>query len=146
MVSWLFVIADRAALHWVLSQQRMAFRSHVHTHGLTVGDDVVVYATRGCWHNPTRDRAQVAAIGKIASSVKERPIDVAGEGLARHCRLRLEIVLPEREGFPFSDLVDRLRLTRGRSHWGPLLRRTIVALDPGDFALIRDAIMAANLA
>lgn len=132
MSGWLFVIGEREGLRWVLTQQQMAFRAHVPTVRLSEGDDVVVYATRGCWHNPTRDFAQVAAIGRIASPVCVEPVDVAGEIMAAHCALDLDVVLPERAGLPFSDLLECLQLTQGRTSWGPLFRRTIVALPPAD--------------
>lgn len=115
----------------------MAFRSHVNTSHLTAGDAIVIYATRSCWHNPTRDRAQVAAVGRIAAKVVHMDTEVGGETMPQRCDLSFDVVMPERHGIPFADLVGRLALTRGREHWGPLLRRTIVPVLDADVAIIR---------
>jgi hypothetical protein len=143
MAGWIFVIGERNALHWVLAEQRMAFREHVNTDRLKPGDSIVVYATRGCWHNPTRDRGQVAAVGTIASPVVPSSVDVSGEIMPYSCRLALEVVLPERHGVPFDTLVTRLPLTRSRTHWGPLLRHTIVKLSAMDIKVIQSAVAKA---
>lgn len=140
MAGWLFVIGEENALHWVLAEKRMAFRGHVNTTRLKPGDLIVVYATRGCWHNPTRDRGQVAAVGTIASPVVAAPVEVSGEIMPHSCDLAFEVVLPERHGLPFDTLVARLPLTRSRTHWGPMLRRTIVGLSDTDVKVIRTAI------
>jgi hypothetical protein len=140
VAGWLFVIGEREALRWVLGSREMAFRAHVDTSRLAPGDDVVIYATRGCWHNPGRDRSQAVAVGTIASAIRASAVDVAGEAMPRRCSLDLEVVLAERAGVPFNDLVGRLDLTRGRAHWGMAMRRTIVSLTGRDVATIRRAV------
>lgn len=100
----------------------------------------MIYATRGCWHNPTRDRAQVVAVGSVASPVSHTSVDVAGETMPQHCDLALDVVLAERGGIPFTDLVGRLSVTKGRDNWGPVLRRTIVALADRDIVTVRRAV------
>lgn len=141
MSAWIFVIGERDALRWVLERERMAFRSHVHTDALAEGDDVVIYATRGCWHNPTRDRSQIVAIGTLAGPVAAGPITVAGERMARSCPLALTAILPDRNGVPFERLVDRLRMTNGKTHWGLVMRRTIVPLCAADHRTIVAAVV-----
>jgi hypothetical protein len=140
VAGWLFVIGDGDSLRWVLGKRRMAFRAHVKTSHLSPGDATVIYATRGCWHNPTRDRAQILAIGSIASPIRNKPVGVAGETMPQYCDLVFDVVLPERGGVPFTGLVEQLSLTKGRANWGPLLHRTIVSIGDGDVAAIRGAV------
>jgi len=122
----------------------MAFREHVRTELLAVGDQVGIYATRGCWHNPTRDQAQVAAVGTVASPVRTRSVAVHDEVMPRSCRLRLDTVLEERRGVPFQLLVNRLALTKGRQSWGPVMRRTIVSLTDDDMMIIQSEVRHAS--
>jgi hypothetical protein len=55
----LLILGDRDALRWVLRNERMAFEAHRRKDvtRLAVGDTLFVYTMRGCFHNPTRDRA-----------------------------------------------------------------------------------------
>ena len=57
----LLVIGEREALVWVLSEQRMAFPAHraAEAVALAPGGLLLIYTTRGCFHNPTRDRGRV---------------------------------------------------------------------------------------
>lgn len=53
----LLIIGERAALSWVVSEQRMACpagRSNA-ARALEEGDEVCLYTTRGCFRNPRRD-------------------------------------------------------------------------------------------
>ena len=58
MATYLLVIGDREALGWILAEQRMAFSSmsRPHVRALSPGDTLLLYTTRGCFKNPTRDR------------------------------------------------------------------------------------------
>jgi hypothetical protein len=51
---YLLVIGDAAALAWVLAEQRMAFPASRRSQAmaLEVGDELLIYTTRGCFHNP----------------------------------------------------------------------------------------------
>ena len=71
--NYLLVIGERAALAWVLAEQQMAFpvlrRSQAMA--LEVGDELLIYTTRGCFHNPTRDAGRVMALASVATSVHD---------------------------------------------------------------------------
>jgi hypothetical protein len=59
--TYLLVIGDREALGWILSAERMAFPDfrRAETRSLKSGDRLLIYTTRGCFKNPTRDRGRI---------------------------------------------------------------------------------------
>src|SRR6202051_2908697 len=68
-VGYLLVIGERDALAWVLTTQRMAvpdYRSR-EVSALEPGDQLFLYTTRGCFHNPTRDRGRVVGVAKATT-------------------------------------------------------------------------------
>ena len=73
--SYLVIIGDREPLAWVLSNQRMAFPGHraQEVSALREGDEMLLYATRGCFRNPTRDRGRV--IGRATATSVVRKLD-----------------------------------------------------------------------
>ncbi len=54
-------IADREPLAWIVREQRTAFAEHRarEAASLTAGDVLLLYTTRGCFRNSTRDRGRV---------------------------------------------------------------------------------------
>jgi hypothetical protein len=70
---YLLVIGEAAALAWVLAEQRMAFpafrRSEVMK--LAIGDELFIYTTRECFHNPTRDVSRVIGLANVTSEVRD---------------------------------------------------------------------------
>jgi hypothetical protein len=70
--AYLVVLGERDAIRWVLEQQRMAFpatpRSEVAALG--PGDHLLLYATRGAWHNPGRDRGRIIGSATPLSAVR----------------------------------------------------------------------------
>jgi len=57
---------------------------------LTVGDRLLLLTTRGCWHNPTRNRIRVIGEAEVATQVHayDEPVTVAGREFTRGCELR----------------------------------------------------------
>ena len=72
---YLLVIGDRAALAWVLAEQRMAFPAlrRSQAMALEIGDELLVYTTRGCFRNPGRDRGRVMGLAKVTTHVVTWP-------------------------------------------------------------------------
>lgn len=134
------MIGEAEALEWVLREKKMAFRSHVRTSELAVGDRVAIYASRGCWHNPTRDRAQLAAVGVIRTSISQGSIDVGPETMPAWCDLSLTACLPSRQGLEFAPLTPRLSFINNKQAWGASLRRTIVRVPEKDLDLMEKAL------
>src|SRR4051794_30479661 len=87
--SYLLIISDREALSWVLTTGRMAFPAGRATavSSLRAGDELFLYTTRSCFHNPARDRGRVVGRGIATSSVKhlDRPVEIAGRRFSHGC-------------------------------------------------------------
>lgn len=89
----LLIIGDRAALSWVVTEQRMAFpagRAKV-AHALGEGDEVFVYTTCGCFRNPTRDLGRVIGRATIVSPVRvlDEPVVFNERSYSEGCRLKV---------------------------------------------------------
>ncbi|MER5182666.1 hypothetical protein ABT009_30675 [Streptomyces sp. NPDC002896] len=94
MCSYLLILGEREAVAWVLRERRMAFppgrRAEVAR--LEPGDELLIYTTRGCWHNPGRDRGRVIGRARVASPVNvlEVPIEIAGREFTSGCDLDVQ--------------------------------------------------------
>src|SRR5262245_6430447 len=92
---YLLVLAEREALAWVLRHSRMAFPARPRRRevmALKTGDDLFLLTTRGCFHNPTRDRTRV--IGQATPLGPAVQLDEAYELHGRvfplGCELRID--------------------------------------------------------
>lgn len=137
----LLIIGDRAALSWVVTEQRMAFpagRSKV-ARALEEGDEVLLYATRGCFRNPARDLGLVIDRALVASPV--RVLDeavVCGERtFTEGCCLEVSGLAGFREGLVLRDLVPRLSVFPDPVTWSVRLRRASLTLPQGGTDLVR---------
>ena len=115
----------------------MAFRAHIDATGVSPGDEVALYVTRGAFHCPTRDFSQVVAVGHFGGSVTGKKVLIAGEEFPQSVPLRLGTVLPEREGMPFGPLVERMSFIVKKAGWGPYLRRALVRIPDEDMSVLR---------
>jgi hypothetical protein len=72
MASYLMPIADREPLMWILHERRTAFPSYRRSDAerLAAGDRLLLYTTRGCFHNPTRDRGRVIGVATVRHAAK----------------------------------------------------------------------------
>lgn len=137
----LVLISDRDALAWVLSNARMAFASNRRraAEALRVGDNLLLYTTRGCFHNPTRDRGRVigaATVGSLVVQLQE-PVVFGDREFAYGCDLLIEHLAPFGEGVVMAELVDELRLFPKPAAWSAVLRRSLVPLERQDAELLR---------
>ncbi len=71
--NYLLVIGEATALAWVLAEQRMAFPAlrRSQAMALEIGDELLVYTTRGCFHNPGRDAGRVMGLAKVTTHVRD---------------------------------------------------------------------------
>lgn len=80
--SYLLILGHRDALAWVLTNGRMAFgdRSVAQARRLQVGDELLIYTTRGCFKNPTRDRGRVIGLATVQTEpvLASAPVEVGG--------------------------------------------------------------------
>ncbi|MGA5441910.1 hypothetical protein ACPCKW_20650 [Streptomyces griseoincarnatus] len=137
----LLIIGDRAALSWVLTEQRMAFpagRSRT-TRALEEGDEIFLYTTRGCFRNPTRDLGRVIGRAAVASPVRAlgEPVTFGERSFTEGCHLEVSGLARFREGLVLRDLVPRLSVFPDPATWSVRMRRASLTLPPGDADLVR---------
>jgi hypothetical protein len=138
--AYLVVLGDRAAIRWVLEEQRMAFPAtpRAEVAALASGDQLLLYATRGAWHNPTRDRGRVIATARVASAVRrlDPPVEIAGRDFHSGCDLEITGVVPYPGGLELQPLVPRLAAFPKPHAWSIYLRRPLLRLTDDDYALL----------
>jgi len=142
--SYLLVLGEREAIGWVLHEQRMAFPAtrRPELDRLAIGDQLFVYATRGAWRNPSRDRGRIIAIAAVASLVHrfDLPIEVAGREFHSGCRIRIDRIVPYPGGVELQPLVGRMNAFPKPESWSVYLRRTLLPLPGEDAAVVSGAV------
>lgn len=136
--SYLLILGEREAVAWVLRKSRMAFpptrRSEVAK--LKIGDDLFIVTTRGCWHNPTRDRTRVVGLAKVTTSVVayDKPVTIAGRDFTRSCELSIETLAPYLTGVELVPLVPQLDAfpNKRSGAWSIRLRRPLLEISDAD--------------
>lgn len=140
--SYLAVIGEREALAWVLRESRMAFpatrRSEVDR--LSVGDELFLLTTRGCFHNPGRDRTRVIGRAVVATPVVplDPPVELVGRDFPRACDLQLTALAPYLTGIELRRLVPYLDAFPDSTTWSIRLRRALVPLSERDAELLTE--------
>lgn len=117
----------------------MAFPAGRAASGLpTAGDQALLYTTRGCYRNPTRDRGRVMGLAVVTSPVETLPEPVVfGERrFSSGCALRVDGLAPVREGVVLADLVPRLKVFPDARSWSVRMRRASLPLPPADAELL----------
>lgn len=114
-----------------------ASRAHL-ARTLTPGDRLFLYTTRGCFHNPTRDRGRVIGEGRVLSPVAEleKAVRVAGRSFELGCDLEVLCLTPLRKGVELAPLVPRLGVFPDPQTWSASMRRPLLALPEPDARLI----------
>jgi hypothetical protein len=141
VTSHLLIISDRAALSWVLTEQRMAFpagRARL-AHALGEGDEVMLYSTRGCFGNPTRDLGRVIGLAAVTSPVRvlDEPVRFGDRTYPEGCHLAFRGLARFREGVALRDLVHRLSVFPDPATWSVRMRRALLTLPEHDADIIR---------
>lgn len=138
--SYLLILGDREAVAWVLSEERMAFSRNraASARELIRGDRLLLYTTRGAFHNPTRDRGRVIGVASVASEVEEldQPIRVAGREFEFGCDLVIESLARLGEGIQLAPLVQQLRVFPQPAAWSAQMRRPLLRLPTADARLL----------
>ena len=137
----LLIIGDRAALSWVLTEQRMAFpagRSKA-ARALEEGDEIFLYTTRSCFRNPTRDLGRVIGRAAVASPVRAlgEPVTFGDRSFTEGCHLEVSGLARFREGLVLRDLVPRLSVFPDPATWSVHMRGASLTLPPVDADLVR---------
>jgi len=138
--AYLVVLGDREAIAWVLREQRMAFPAtrRAEVARLVPGDRLFLYATRGAWHNPTRDRGRIIGTGTVDGPVEalDGPLEIAGMTFHSGCGLRIGGVVPYPGGVELQPLVPRLAAFPKPHAWSVYLRRALVPLPERDAEIL----------
>jgi hypothetical protein len=139
--SYLLVIGEAAALAWVLTEQRMAFPAlrRSQAAALEVGDELLVYTTRGCFHNPTRDAGRVMGLAMVKTSVRDldEPVVFGERRYTSGCSLDIQGIAQLHEGIELRLIVQELHAFPDVRSWSVRLRRPLVPLDDHDTAVLK---------
>jgi hypothetical protein len=139
--SYLLVIGDDTALAWVLAEQRMAFPERRKSRAATIeiGDELLIYTTRGCFRNPRRDPGRVIGLAQVSSDVHDlaEPVVISEHRYTSGCTLDIQGIAPLREGVELRPLVPQLHAFPEGPAWSMRLRRPPVPLDKHDAALLK---------
>jgi hypothetical protein len=139
---WLCVIGERDALWWVLREQQMAFpvtRRRRTLTELNAGDVLYLYATRGAFHNPTRDRGRVIGRATVNESLHnlDVPFTLGERVFPVGCTIVVQTLAPRREGVDLVSWRERLRgLPTAAGAYQMALRQPLLRLTAADGRLL----------
>jgi hypothetical protein len=140
MNAYLLPIADRAPLAWILSEQRTAFgpAREREASRLEPGDILFLYATRGCFRNPTRDRGRVIGLAAVVAPAQplDEPVRFGEREFRLGVDLHIDLLAPRLAGVELAPLVERLHAFPDPVSWSARMRRALVPLDAHDARLI----------
>ncbi|MFF7242336.1 hypothetical protein ACFZBU_00375 [Embleya sp. NPDC008237] len=139
--TYLLILNAKKPLGWVVSRQRMAFPTgRVRAaRALETGDELLIYATSGCFRNPNRGEGLVMGHATITSKVEamETPVSFGDRTFHEGCSLRMHGLTSYREGVRLRDLVPNLDVFPNKDAWGGRLRRPFLEMPRKDADLIR---------
>ena len=139
--SHLLIVGERAALAWMLEEQRTAFPAHRAKDAsvLRVDDELLLYATRGCFHNPGKHRGRVVGRAMVTARPAEldKPVTFAGRDFPLGCTFELLELAPLHRGVELAPLVPALESFPSKTGWATRLRRTLMTVSAADAALLR---------
>ncbi|GAB2940689.1 hypothetical protein GCM10027280_31510 [Micromonospora polyrhachis] len=138
--SYLLILGDRDAIGWVLREQRMAFPAtpRAEVAALAVDDRLFLYATRGAWRNPTRDRGRIIGTATVRTAVQtlDEPVEIGGRAFVSGCDLAIDGLVPYPGGLELAPLVERLSVFPKPQAWSVYLRRALLSLPAADAVLL----------
>lgn len=144
--NYLLVIGDAAALAWVLAEQRMAFPAlrRSEAMALEIGDELLIYTTQGCFHNPSRDVGRVMGLANVTTQVRDldEPVVFGERRYTSGCELAVQGVAALREGVELRPLVTELHAFPDVRTWPSRLRRPLVPLDEHDVSVLKRPLTA----
>jgi len=143
VTTYILPIADREPFFWILSEQRTAFPAHRtrEAEALNVGDTLLLYTTRGCFRNPTRDRGRIVGIAIVAErpSRLRDPVHFRDREYPIGVPLSIESLAPRQAGVELAPLISRLETFPEGRGWSARIRRAVVSItDRGATLLTRE--------
>jgi hypothetical protein len=145
MASFLLPISDRDALAWILREQRTALPEHRRSDASKVepGDRLLLYTTRGCFRNPTRDRGRVIGVATVSGKPHDldEPVYFGERKFAIGIDFALEELVPRDAGVELAPLVPLLRESFPNERtWSARVRRALVPLAARDATRLERAL------
>ena len=136
VADYLLPIADKEPLTWIVTSQQTAFAANSIrlASRLQPGDRLLLYATRGCFRNPTRDRGRVIGVASVRGPVErlKRSIRFGEREYGWGVKLQIHALVPRRQGVELAPLVSQLKTFPDPRSWSARMRRALVPLDPAD--------------
>jgi hypothetical protein len=136
--TFLLLLGTPEGLAYVLRERQMAFPPIRHIQ-LEVGDQVLLYTTRGVFRNPPRDRGRVVGTAEVASPVTSLTSQrqIGGRVYTSGCELKITGLAPLGKGVELAGIVERLQVFQPYPHaWSVRLRRSILPLPSQDVDVI----------
>jgi hypothetical protein len=134
----LLLLGTPEGLAYVLRERQMAFPPTRHIQ-LEVGDQVLLYTTRGVFRNPPRDRGRIVGTAEAASPVTSltSQCQIGGRVYTSGCQLKITGLAPLDKGVVLADIVERLEVFQPHPHaWSVRMRRSILPLPSQDVDVI----------
>lgn len=135
---YLTILSSAKGLAYVLTEHRMAFPPTRKIH-LNVGDQLLLYTTRGVFQSPSGDRGRVIGRAEVMTPIVplETRMRLSGREFTSGCELKIEGLAPYGQGVNLADLVDRLSVfAPDPRSWSARLRRSVLALPAQDAEII----------
>jgi hypothetical protein len=144
MSDYLLPIADREPLAWIIEQQRTAVGAHRRTEAekLDPGDRILLYTTRGCFRNPTRDRGLIIGQADVVNPARvlPEPMCFRGREYPIGVDLRIRSLAPIRHGVELAPIVGQLQSFPNKKAWSGYLRRALVPITASDADILAAAL------
>lgn len=143
MSHWVWVFGEIEGLRSVLASGEMGFRlsASERVHQMSTGDRAVLYESRGAFHNPTRDRSRLRGTTTVVGAPRQGdPLEILGVRFELFVPFEVDVLLPERSGPEFKDLVPEMEFIRKKDAWGAYLRPNPIRVAPADFGLMSEAV------
>jgi hypothetical protein len=142
MVVSLLVISDREPLAWMLSEQRWAVPAGRVSSAPNVGDELLLYTTRGCYRNPVRDRGLVMGRATAVSApiLLPRAVSFRGREFALGFDVEIVGIAPLHQGVELGALAGQLELLPDPTSWGVRLRRSLIRMTERDAVTLSTAL------
>ena len=106
---------------------------------LEIGDELLIYTTRGCFHNPRRDAGRVMGLANVTTQVRDldEPVVFGERRYTSGCALAIQGVAALHEGVKLSPLVSELHVFPNAKAWNAYLRPALVPLDDHDASVLK---------
>jgi hypothetical protein len=140
--SFLLIFGDSEGFAWVLEHERMAFTSERYGLASEVepGSELLLYTSRGCFGNPTRDRGRVVGLAQARSTLTAKRLHIGGRRFDFVQDLSITGVCARGDGVDLASRVSSMRTFPSATSWSAHLRKPLLRLDPVDADRLREEV------